>query len=870
MMKFKQTLVRKSKITSAKGFASPSKPGKRPSLEVKSSSGQTKTNNNDDGDDSEFEPGDEHFGSFGDMQDGNGDYGGSGGNNDSDIEEVSLEDLDSDEDSEFSERTVDEEEYELYMNTADIHKIPDFEEWRNSEHFPQHLFDSDDEYDEITVDSVELHESLKDGGLVVDWTGARITLDTYTKDAKEEKKKKRKKKKTTKIKVKKSKKSKSEKKKKRKNEKRNNKLEKANSSSAGSKESSGQSEKSNRKSLKEKLAKESVKKVYNGEDSSRDSSLLSLGTKTMAVRKQSPKRSSSKASLNGSNDSLTIQDLDGLNTPTSSPVGARATRKRLSSKKSPGKPSRRRSSSKPSSTDESISPRGKESVGHSTDDTDSLNNSSGDIPGSKCKSCDSSEFESPRLRKGTRKSFAAGNTDSIPKSPGSSRSPHIRASPLGRRGGRRSSSKPNIWAESMATLNKPELGKSFSTGTDDGTIQRRSNSRRSIQSPKRRRSSVENPGADSPIPRRSNSCTNGANSPIPRRSNSSVSGANAPIPRRSSSRRISKNSKRQDMDSSGHTTASNNKQKSKSAKLLSMERMAREGAEQYTSSALEKRKGSHAALREKLAKAGTDESTHPIKDKYCEGAGDMKQKRSSSLDALKKRRDQADDSSVGSTSAGWQDEKVTKRLSLSAGVAPTSRRRLRVGSKRNVTELLPREASSGSLVSLDIPKGSFDPFSVADDIRNGSRSIDVSDRTLDNSMLGGSSLKLVPSKRDSLASSNHGNGPISLMGPRKSPSGRNGSRSIDVSDRTLDNSTLGSSSQKQLVKRPSKRDSLASSNHGKGPISLMSPRKSPSGRKKAQPPRRRSSGLPRNSGHSANGPTLSRTDAGISSKDITW
>ena len=65
--------------------------------------------------------------------------------NDDDYEEISIGSFFNEdnpgESSEYSEQTIDEEEYELYMNTINIHQIQDFEEWRNSEHFPLHLFD---------------------------------------------------------------------------------------------------------------------------------------------------------------------------------------------------------------------------------------------------------------------------------------------------------------------------------------------------------------------------------------------------------------------------------------------------------------------------------------------------------------------------------------------------------------------------------------------------------------------------------------------------------------------------------------------------------------------------------------------------------
>ncbi|KAL3937738.1 MAG: hypothetical protein SGBAC_007218 [Bacillariaceae sp.] len=897
MFKFKQTLVRKSKVTSTKGFTSPSKPAKaskpvEPTGEVETISKPTVDDDDDDDGDSVFDAGDERFGAFGDMQDGIGEDC----ENDSDIEEISLGDDQSDEDSEFSERTVDEEEYELYMNSTNTHKIGDFEEWKNSEHFPQHLFDSDEEYDEVTVDSVEFHESLREGGMVVDWTGTRITLDSYNTDAKEEKKKKKKKKKkTTKIKVKKTKKTKqsgsksappSDKKKRRKSERRS-KLTKTNSSSAGSKGSFNSSEKPKRKALKEKPKRESAKMRFNGEDSSKDSSLLSHGNTSLlsqetsnllspGTKKRSPKLRpngpSSKASLTGGNDSISVLELEGVTTPSTSPVGSRAARKRPSTKRF-GEPNRALSDGQPRKSNLQ-----KELGGHSSDDLSSMDKSSFEIPGSmrisKSNSDGSSEFTlSPKRPKGSRRSLTTGSMDHVTKSPGSPWSPRSRASPLGRRGGRKSASKPQLWADGIAALRKPDLGRGVSTGTD-AADPRRSNSRRQFtQSPKRRRSSVEHDATASPIPRRSNSnAANTVKSPIPRRSNSNISTTSpiprrshssvsaSPIPRRSnSSRRMPKSAKRQDIENgSGHSTSSNvvrrkssngrrsmqqrqrtsslgeletkggriaaaasednlgesshstysKPERPKSAKLLLIERMAREGADQHRSnsvSALEKRKEQHAALLEKLAKAGEDESKRDLKEKYFAGAEGMQPRRSSSLDAAKKRRGKSDDGSIASTSTGLSNGEAKSRRSSSPCVA-ASRRRVRPGSKKTALGAA-QVTSSESLTSLEDLKKSFDPFGVADDMRN------------EDAMFAG------------------------------------------VSDASFDSN---------VFKKPKKRDSLVTSNHGKGPVSLMSPVKSPAGRKNSQQPRRRSIGLKRTQSHDPSGAPPSTADTSISSKDITW
>jgi len=886
MFRLRQTLVRKSKISSTKGFTSPSKAAKPPVSVKTVVNPKPACTSSNDSDASDFEPGDEHFGAFGDMQEGNA--GENVEYDDSAIEEVSL--AGGDEDSEYSERTVDEEEYELYMKTANTHKIEDFEEWRNSEHFPQHLFeDSDsedeDDYDEITVDSVELHESLLDGGMVIDWTGTRITLDTYNQDskssndAKEEKKKKKrkkKKKKTTKIKVKKSKKSKhsgsksvssSEKKKKRKSEKRS-KLTKTNSFNS--------SENPKRKSLKENLSKENVKKPSNGEDCSKDSSYVSHGSSsfvsgsssvpsTGSKTGKSPKRGrrSSKVGLTGgSNHSLLIADLDNPSTPTASPVGARAVKKRSSTRRSPGT----RSKSKSTLLEK----------GDASDDTLSMNSSSFGIPESmrepKSKPTDSSDFSSKSLvqpqgarRASTTGSMVDNTTTTSPGSPRSPRSHNSRASPLGRRGGRKS--KPQVWADSMAALSKPELKKSVSAGNDE-VIARRSISGRpsttTSQSPKRRRASVgfeATTGTNSPITRRSISSACGVvTSPIPRRSNSNnASVTPSPISSRSSShRRIQRNSnyklpemddttcshgavrrksnttRRQRNNSAGamdtkvwrlardklgesnHST-SFRQERQKSEKLLSIERMAREGAEQHAAKrsnslgALEKRKGVHRALREKLA---LDESDRSMQDKDSEGAKNGKQplRRPSSFDASKIRRgNKSDDSSVGSASTGLSDEKVAQRRSSSLGT-PTSRRRQLRGSKKIVMEAVALDASTDTFSSLEASKNSFDPFGVADDLRNDSSTL------------------------------------------------------ADSSDALFDSSTRSSRS---VLKKPAKkRDSLATaSNHGKGPVALMSPRKSPASRKKVlqkQARRKSNNGLRNSSHHSI------ENNTGISSKDITW
>jgi hypothetical protein len=139
--------------------------------------------------DDDFQAGDECYGTFGDMQDDD--------EKDEYYEEFLVaDDVDSDigGSSYYSEHTIDEEEYETYLETLKDHKVEDFNEWRASEHFPQHLFPRDDEFDEFTINSEEFDDCLSHGGTAIDWTGKKLTLKTE---------KKKKEKKTRKIKIKK-------------------------------------------------------------------------------------------------------------------------------------------------------------------------------------------------------------------------------------------------------------------------------------------------------------------------------------------------------------------------------------------------------------------------------------------------------------------------------------------------------------------------------------------------------------------------------------------------------------------------------------------------------------------------------------------
>jgi hypothetical protein len=166
MMKIKNTQVLKASSQVPKGFSTPDT-SFNASLDDSRSLDLVTPDVDDD-----FQAGDECYGTFGDMQDDD--------EKDEYCEEVLPDDFDSEDDGSdnYSDYTVDEEEYEMYLKGLKDHKIEDFNEWRASEHFPQHLFPKDDDFDEITIDSEEFDDCLSRGGIATDWTGKKLTLKT--------------------------------------------------------------------------------------------------------------------------------------------------------------------------------------------------------------------------------------------------------------------------------------------------------------------------------------------------------------------------------------------------------------------------------------------------------------------------------------------------------------------------------------------------------------------------------------------------------------------------------------------------------------------------------------------------------------------
>ena len=142
-----------------------------------------------------FKDGKDFFGDFGDMADDDEVY-----------EEIIIES--DDEDDNYSEHTIDEEEYEAYLATLGQHQMENYEEWRISHLNPQHSAqhndggedDDESEYDEITVNSEEYAEYLAQGGeamsVATDWEGKDVeVVDGKPKKKKKIKKKRDKKKK---------------------------------------------------------------------------------------------------------------------------------------------------------------------------------------------------------------------------------------------------------------------------------------------------------------------------------------------------------------------------------------------------------------------------------------------------------------------------------------------------------------------------------------------------------------------------------------------------------------------------------------------------------------------------------------------------
>jgi hypothetical protein len=121
--------------------------------------------------------GTQRFGSFGDMQDV---Y----------YEEEILSDSENGDNSYYSEHTIDEEEYKVYIDGFEQHKIESFVEWQNSKHCPQHFFE-DASYDEITIDSEEFSLSMSKVDDKKDWTGQKLNIETSPGKKSKKKKSKR-------------------------------------------------------------------------------------------------------------------------------------------------------------------------------------------------------------------------------------------------------------------------------------------------------------------------------------------------------------------------------------------------------------------------------------------------------------------------------------------------------------------------------------------------------------------------------------------------------------------------------------------------------------------------------------------------------